>query len=417
MLQQLNRIEQTLFSDMNSDKRCRVMDEEEEMLFLVMSEYKRRKEEEDRTLLQVLLLSAEVMNAYCRYRGGLQEMRVFELPFAAPLPPSGMCPKMFRFLFRWERSEIIRVCQALRVPQEIKSRSGDKASGFDVFCMMSMKYAFPTRLGQLIPFFGFSTSKSSRLIAALRLFLYSEYAHLLSAAPIISQDDIARFCAGIHRKTNFPICFGFIDGTIRPVCKPGLLQGEMYNGKDRVHSIKYQGFCTPDGMLQQLSGPWPGRRHDQVMYSHSGLPEWLDTLPRHSSGAMYCLYADCGYHTQPGLMVPFPDGEVNMLHEAFNQVMSSARIAMEWEFGGILNYWASLRWTIEQKALAGSKIAQVYFVCGFLTNCLNCIRRNNASQYFGVAPPELEQYIASLLQRAQPNVEQGQEAPLLLEEM
>jgi hypothetical protein len=137
------------------------------------------------------------------------------------------------------------------------------------------------------------------------------------------------------------------------------------------------------------------------MYSHSGLPEWLDSLQRHESGAMFCLYADQGYHRQPGLMVPFSDGIVNSKHEAFNEVMSSARIAVEWEFGGILQYWASLRWTCEQKALAGGKIAQVYFVCGFMTNCLNCLRRSNASRYFDVTPPTLQEYVNGLGRRTQ----------------
>ena len=380
-------------------KRFRLEDDEDEMLMMLMVDYKRRKEEEQSTVLEVVELAVEAMEAYCKYRGGLHEMRVFDLPFVVSLPPSGMGEKMFRFLFRWDRKELAEACRVLRVPEVVKARNGDKAPGIDVFCMMSMKFAFPTRLGQLIPFFGFSISKSCRLIAALRLFLFSEYAHKLSWLPNISVSDIKRYCAGIESRTNFPICFGFVDGTVRPVCKPGLLQGELYCGKDRVHSLKYQGFSTPDGILQQLCGPWPGRRHDQVMYSHSGLPEWLDSLPRHESGAMYCIYADQGYHRQPGLMVPFSDAIVNMQHEAFNDVMSGARIAVEWEFGGILHYWASLRWTSEQKAMAGGKIAQVYFVCGLLTNCLNCLRRSNASTYFDVKPPTLEEYVHSLTAR------------------
>ena len=385
-------------------KRIRLQEDDDEFLVLIIADYKRRKQDEGSALVEVLSLATEAMEAYCRYRGGLNEMRVFDLPFEVPLPPSAMGPKMFRFLFRWERAEMEQVCNVLRVPAVIRSRSGDRAPGFDVFCMLSMKYAFPTRLGQLIPFFGHSISKMSRLIAALRLYLFSEYALKLTWIPDITQRDVQRFCAGIHSKTNFPICFGFIDGTVRPVCKPGLLQGEVYNGKDRVHSLKYQGFSTPDGMLQQLSGPWPGRRHDTVMYNRSGLPEWLDSLPRHESGAMYCLYADQGYHTQPGLMVPFCDGSVNVRHQAFNEVMSSARIAVEWEFGGILHYWASLRWTSEQKLLSGGKIAQVYLVCGLLTNCLNCLRPGNASKYFDVAPPTLDEYVASLLRRVSGHV-------------
>jgi hypothetical protein len=382
-------------------KRSRLEEDDDDLIVLFIAAFKRQKQEERGALVEVLQLATELMQAYCRYRGGLQEMRVFDLPFVVPLPPSDMGPKMFRFLFRWERAEMEHVCNVLRVPAVIKSRNGDKASGFDVFCMLSMKFAFPTRLGQLIPFFGWSISKSSRLIAALRLYLFSEYARKLSWLPDLSLSDIKRFCAGVQSKTKFPICFGFIDGTVRPVCKPGLLQGEVYNGKDRVHSLKYQGFSTPDGILQQLSGPWPGRRHDTIMYNRSGLPEWLDALPRHESGALYCLYADQGYHTQPGLMVPFCDGSVNLKHQAFNEVMSSARIAVEWEFGGILHYWATLRWTSEQKMLSGGKIAQVYFVCGLLTNCLNCLRPGNASTYFGVKPPTLEEYIQSLDRRTQ----------------
>jgi hypothetical protein len=403
---------------MDLAKRARLEDDDDdELIVLLIGEYKRRQSEQRSALVEVLKLSAELMEAYCRYRGGLDQIRVFELPFAVPMPPSAMGPKMFRFLFRWERDEMNYACQVLRVPEVIKCRNGDRAPGFDVLCMLSMKYAFPTRLGQLIPFFGFSTSKSSRLIAALRLYLFSEYARKLSWIPDLSMGDIKRMCEGIRNKTNFPLCFGFVDGTVRPVCKPGLLQGEVYNGKDRIHSLKYQGFSTPDGILQQLSGPWPGRRHDSVMYSHSGLPEWLDSLPRHESGAMHCLYADAGYHTQAGLMVPFCDGNVNLKHQAFNEVMSSARIAVEWEFGGILHYWASLRWTSEQKLLAGGKIAQVYFVCGFLTNCLNCLRPGNASQYFGVKPPTLADYVASLDRRVAPLVvDNGEDlwvAPLL----
>jgi hypothetical protein len=386
---------------MELGKRFRLEDDVDEMLVMLMAEIKRRKQEEHAAVLLIVQIAIKAMEAYQKYRGGIDQMRVFDLPFVVPLPPSGMGAKMFRFLFRWEREELLQACRVLGVPDVIKTRAGDKAPGFDVFCMMSMKYAFPTRLGQLIPFFGFSVSKSSRLIAALRLYLYSEFAHKLSWLPCISIEDIKRFCSGIASKTNFPICFGFIDGTVRPVCKPGLLQGELYCGKDRVHSLKYQGFCTPDGMLQQLCGPWPGRRHDQVMYSHSGLPEWLDSLPRHESGAMYCVYGDQGYHRQPGLMVPFSDGIVNAKHEAFNEVMSSARIAIEWEFGGILHYWASLRWTSEQKAMAGGKIAQVYYVCGLLTNCFNCLRRSNASRYFDVTPPTLEDYIQQLQRRTQ----------------
>ena len=138
---------------MDLEKRARLEDDDDdELIVLLIGEYKRRKSEQRSALVEVLKLSAELMEAYCRYRGGLDQIRVFELPFAVPMPPSAMGPKMFRFLFRWERDEMNYACQVLRVPEVIKCRNGDRAPGFDVMCMLSMKYAFPTRLGQLIPF-------------------------------------------------------------------------------------------------------------------------------------------------------------------------------------------------------------------------------------------------------------------------
>ena len=32
---------------------------------------------------------------------------------------------------------------------------------------------------------------------------------------------------------------------------------------------------------------------------------------------------------------------------------------------------------------------------------MNCLRRNNASKYFGVCPPSLEDYVESVVQRKQ----------------
>ena len=378
------------------EKRCREDDFDEMVCLWMLTRKIRKREERQRLIKCVVLLSHEVMAAYERFRGGKQAMRVFELSrYRVVVRPAGLDAKMFRFLFRFERSEMEQLVRVLRVPDVIRASNGDVGDGLEVMCMLTMKYAFPTRLGQLIPFFGYSVSKMSRLISALRLFLFSEHAVALQTIPQLSFDDLQRFAKGVQGVTGFPLCFGFIDGTVRPVCKPGLLQGEVFNGKDHVHSLKYQGMSTPDGMLQQLAGPWPGRRHDSVIYSNSGLPEWLLTLPRHPSNAMFVLYADAGYHSKPGLMVPFTD-TYDLRKEAFNDVMTSARIAIEWEFGGILQHWASLNWTNEQKLLGGGKIAQVYFVCGFLTNCINCMRPNNASQYFNVKPPMLEDYVESI---------------------
>jgi len=50
-------------------------------------------------------------------------------------------------------------------------------------------------------------------------------------------------------------CFGFIDGTIRPICRPSQEQRIMFNGHKRVHSLKFQSVAVPNGLIANLFGP------------------------------------------------------------------------------------------------------------------------------------------------------------------
>ena len=50
-------------------------------------------------------------------------------------------------------------------------------------------------------------------------------------------------------------CFGFVDGTVRPICRPGKDQKIVYNGHKRVHALKFQSVSLPNGLVAHLSGP------------------------------------------------------------------------------------------------------------------------------------------------------------------
>jgi len=50
-------------------------------------------------------------------------------------------------------------------------------------------------------------------------------------------------------------CFGFIDGTVRPISRPVELQEVVFNGHKRVHSIKFQSMTVPSGLIANLFGP------------------------------------------------------------------------------------------------------------------------------------------------------------------
>lgn len=49
--------------------------------------------------------------------------------------------------------------------------------------------------------------------------------------------------------------FGFVDGTVRPIARPDNYLGNVYNGNERVHALKFQSLALPNGIIGHLYGP------------------------------------------------------------------------------------------------------------------------------------------------------------------
>ena len=69
--------------------------------------------------------------------------------------------------------------------------------------------------------------------------------------PWLSPVNLERFPNAVFEK-GAPLsnCIGFVDGTVRPVCRPGTNQRLLYNGHKKVHAIKFQSsgkFIWPSG--------------------------------------------------------------------------------------------------------------------------------------------------------------------------
>ena len=50
-------------------------------------------------------------------------------------------------------------------------------------------------------------------------------------------------------------CFGLIDSTVRPICRPRENQRVVYNGHKRVHVLKFQSVALPNGIIGNMYGP------------------------------------------------------------------------------------------------------------------------------------------------------------------
>ena len=68
-----------------------------------------------------------------------------------------------------------------------------------------------------------------------------------------------------------PNCFGFVDGTVRPISRPDENHRLVYNGHKCVHALKFQSLVVPNGIIANPFGPLEGRCHDAGMLHESSL--------------------------------------------------------------------------------------------------------------------------------------------------
>ena len=125
--------------------------------------------------------------------------------------------------------------------------------------------------------------------------IYENWNHVLSSLnqPWLSPQCLQGFRNTIHQKgAALSNCWGFVDGTVRPISRPNENQKILRNGHKKVHAIKFQSVVFPNGLVANLYGPVEGKRHDSEMLAMSGL---LDALQRYSVspyGHTLCIYGD-----------------------------------------------------------------------------------------------------------------------------
>ena len=137
-------------------------------------------------------------------------------------------------------------------------------------------------------------------------------------------------------------CWGFVDGTVRSICKPSQHQGEVYNGHKKVHALKFQSVVTPNGLVANLWGPMPRRRHDAALLNESGLMRYMEANCSAPDGQPLCVYGDSAYPRRPHLQRPHRGRDLSAEQEIENTQMSRVRQAVEWQFGRIATLFAFL---------------------------------------------------------------------------
>ena len=138
--------------------------------------------------------------------------------------------------------------------------------------------------------------------------IYERYGNLLLSLdqPWLCGANLKSFADVIHAKvaalTN---CWGFVDGTVRPICRPSRNQRVVYNDHKRVHPLKFQSVVATNGLIANLYGPIEGRRHDASMLGMSGLMGELEQYSFAPDSEALCNYEDPEYPHRIHLQCPF----------------------------------------------------------------------------------------------------------------
>ncbi len=205
--------------------------------------------------------------------------------------------------------------------------------------------------------------------------------------------DLESFASAVHNK-GCPLdnVWGFIDSTLRGMCKPSEYQELYFNSHKRKHGLKFQSIICPNRLIAHCTGPMEGRHHDAYVYFLSGINNGLANKVD-QQGRQMAIFGDSAYALHRYLLKPFKGHNLSTEQEEFNHKASPVRQSVEWGFGKVISLFAFLDFAKNQKFLL-QPLKEYYLVSTLLTNAHTYLYGSQTSDYFEVDPPHLLDYFA-----------------------
>ncbi|KAJ8914010.1 hypothetical protein NQ315_012033, partial [Exocentrus adspersus] len=204
-----------------------------------------------------------------------------------------LCLAMFRF----RRLDIPRLAMVLQIPDPVVV-SRVFLPSTNALCILLRRISYPNRLVDLERIFGYSSPVLSQVARTISDFIDANFGAKLDNLGnnhFLNRNKVEEYAQAINIK-ECPLqnCWAFIDGTARAICRPSENQEAYYSGHKKMHCLKYQSVCTPDGLIINLQGAYQGRRHDAAILRESRLLEQLQ-LHVVFPDQEFVLYGDEGY--------------------------------------------------------------------------------------------------------------------------
>ena len=196
----------------------------------------------------------------------------------------------------------------------------------------------------------------------------------------------------------------FLDGTLRPINRPGEpssglfsdFQRLFYSGYKKRHGLQFQGVVAPNGLFIDLFGPVPGRHNDLHLAAQSAIVRRLRSLFRNAVVNMaYRCMGDSIYHLSTSIVRSIQGYFLSAAQKRENTIVSRQRTCVEQAFGFVVRDWKYVDIRVNQRILQSSSgVARAYRVAVLLTNFMSCKYSNQICLKFGCSPPSLADYLA-----------------------
>jgi hypothetical protein len=152
---------------------------------------------------------------------------------------------------RFAADEILELVDAMDIPPKFVTVGRYSFEAIEILCLLLARFRSAGDLYELTAKYDRSASAISEGVNELVLYLDDKWSFLLDFDKdgVMSPPRLASYAAAIHA-AGAPlksIC-GFIDCTLRQICRPSLWQRIAYTGHKKYHALKYQAVRLPNGL-------------------------------------------------------------------------------------------------------------------------------------------------------------------------
>ena len=154
--------------------------------------------------------------------------------------------------FRVRKQDIPVLANVLQLPMNIRCQQRRICDRIEGLCMPLRRFSYPCRYSDMTSRFGRPVPELCMITNEVMDNIFNNHGHRISQwnDNVLRPHFLQEYANVIHAK-GAPLenCFGFIDGTLRPIARPNQHQRIVYNGHKRVHSLKFQSVALPNGLI------------------------------------------------------------------------------------------------------------------------------------------------------------------------